>query len=607
MQREIKKRVQMYGVAAVFLAAILGALCYNFGVNIIPLTVQPSQQFLKTFSSKEELRNFLLKNSKTSFPYFSFYDLYFSVYGFRWPFQSVTAVTEGMGGGFTYSTTNVQVAGVDEADIVKTDGTYIYLIANNSVFILKAYPPDEAQMLSKITFNNSYLKGIFINSEGDRLVVLGSSYIFPSSVFSPYWYWCPVNVKTFIYVYDISNKASPVMKREFAISGSYFSSRMIGEYVYAVVSQPVYIIYDTVILPKTYSKGEIEEIEASQIYYSETSDDSYAFTTVVALNMLKDEEKPNTLTVMMGGTSNMYVSLNNIYVTFHGWNNQTSIYRIRIENKTLTCEAEGKVPGRELNQFSMDEYNNHFRIATTIFVNGTRQNNLYIFDMNLSMIGKLENITYAFNEQLDSARFIGDRCYLATSVVQVVPRDPFLVINVADPSNPEVLGFLKIPGFTRYLHPYNENHVIGVGRDENSRVKISIFDVSNVSAPIEIDKYVVEGIWSDTPVLTDHKAFLFDKSKELLVIPVSISLIPLSISLKEASWQGVYVFNINITLSDKLVLKGNVTHQEVGVWNSNYWIQRALYIDNVLYTTSNAKLKMNSLEDLEFINEVELS
>ncbi|MDI6848123.1 MAG: beta-propeller domain-containing protein, partial [Candidatus Bathyarchaeia archaeon] len=352
------------------------------------------------------------------------------------------------------------------------------------------------------------------------------------------------------------------------------------------------------ILPKIYSSDGIKEISASEIHYSNASDNYYMYTTVVALNMQNTEEEPTHMTIMLGGTSSMYVSLNNIYITFPEPNGQTSVYRIRIENSTLNCEAHGKVPGRELNQFSMDEYNNYFRIATTTWVNGNTQNNVYILDtldMNLSIVGNLTNI--APGEAIDSARFIGNRCYLATSVVQ---KDPFFVIDVENASDPKILGYLKIPGFTRYLHPYDEDHVIGIGKD-GSNVKISLFDVSNVSDPIEIDKYEVEGVWSDTLVLTEHKAFLFDKSKELLVIPMLISDWD-----KGSLWQGAYVFNI--TLSDGLGLRGNVTHQEVtDGWYSEYWVKRSLYIENVLYTVSDKKIKMNSLEDLVFIRELELS
>jgi uncharacterized secreted protein with C-terminal beta-propeller domain len=271
---------------------------------------------------------------------------------------------------------------------------------------------------------------------------------------------------------------------------------------------------------------------------------------------------------------------------------QTSIYRIHVENNSITCEAKGNVSGYELNQFSMDEYEGYFRIATTTRRNGTWQSNLYVLDMNLSLVGSLENI--APDEMMDSARFIGERCYLSTSVVR---KDPFFVIDIGIPSEPTILGDLKIPGFTRYLHPYDEGYVIGIGKD-GANVKITLFDVSDVSAPINISEYKVEGSWSDTPVLTEHKAFLFDKSKDLLVIPVSVSF-------TSSYWQGVYVFNI--TLTDGLSLRGTITHlpDSVSGWDSNYCVKRSLYIEDVLYTVSEKMVKMNSLNDLSLLNTIE--
>jgi uncharacterized secreted protein with C-terminal beta-propeller domain len=216
--------------------------------------------------------------------------------------------------------------------------------------------------------------------------------------------------------------------------------------------------------------------------------------------------------------------------------------------------------------------------------------------MNLSIVGSLENL--APSETIDSARFIGTRCYLATSIVR---RDPFFVIDVENATEPKILGYLKIPGFTRYLHPYDESHIIGVGRTENNSVKISLFDVSNVSYPVEIDMYSVGGVWSDTLALTEHKAFLFDKSKDLLAIPVSIYY-----GYEYFQWQGLYVFNI--TLNGRIVLRGSITHQENGsvYWDTTYDVKRALYIENVLYTVSDKKIKMNSLEDLTEIKEIQI-
>lgn len=600
MQREIKKRLPIYGLAAVLLAIVLGTLCYNFGVNPI-FPVNPETSPLKTFSSYEELRNFLKTNSKSQ-GYWYYY---------RGQFYYGDTLSGIFLGGTEYSTTNVQVAGIDEADIVKTDGEFIYLIANNTVFILKAYPPEEASIFSKITFNtDEHPSGIFVSSNGDKLAVLGTKY-----TSSPY-YMYSYDVKTFIKIYDVSNKTNPIQTRNFMMSGSYFNSRMIGEYVYAIISQPAYVIYDTVILPKIYSENKIMDIEASRIHYFNVSEECYTFTTAVALNMLNDGEEPNTLTVMMGGTSTMYMSLNNIYITFHKWNEQTSIYRIRVENRTLICEAQGEVPGRELNQFSMDEYNGYFRIATTTWTNGT---NLYVLNMNLSVVGKLENL--APKEYFHSARFMGEKCYLVT----FKKVDPLFVIDLSDPTNPRKLGELKIPGYSDYLHPYDENHIIGVGKETVEAtegnfawyqgIKISLFDVTDVNNPRQIANYTIGDRGSDSPVLSDHKAFLFDKAKNLLVIPVLVAKINQSMYPEGVpSWvsgdfvgQGAFVFDVS--LEDGFVLKGNVTHLENGmsVRNVYYHVKRSLYIGNILYTVSERKVKINTIEDLEFVNEVELS
>ncbi|MGQ9506585.1 MAG: beta-propeller domain-containing protein [Candidatus Bathycorpusculaceae bacterium] len=588
MQKEIKKRAFIYGFAAVLLAILLGSLCYNLGV--IPETgehvqppppiepsPQPSPTVLKTFSSQDELRKFLT-NTSTVLGEFLFLGPFDSKILGVYPIEA-----EARTANVEYSTTNVQVAGVDEADIVKTDGEYIYVVSGNNVSILKAYPPEEAELVSKIVYNDTYPVGIFVSQSHDRLAVLGCQYFIPSKFYYGFYY---MNVKTRIDLYDVSDKTTPVFLKNFTISGSYFNSRRIGDYVYFVVSQPTYIIYDTVILPKIYTKEGIKEINATQIYYYNASDEYYLYTTIVAFNMQNATEEATYKTIMLGGRSCMYVSLNNVYITFQENYQNTTIYRIRIENSTITPEAVGSVFGHPLNQFSMDEYDGYFRIATTAWVNGVPQNNLYVLDMNLSIIGRLENFAPS-GERMDSARFIEDRCYLSTSTPR---KDPFFVIDVKNATEPRVLGNLSIPGFTRYLHPYDENHIIGLGMD-GSNVKISVYDVSNVSAPENIAEYKIEGYWSYTMALTEHKAFLFDKTKELLAIPLEY----------KSLWYGVYVFKIN--LEEGLTLRGNVTHQENDAY---YYITRALYIDNVLYTVSNIKVQMNNLENLEFIREVRL-
>lgn len=620
MEKKIKKRAPLYGIAAVLLAIVLAATCYNFGVyppeseSPQPPPITPSA-LLNTFSSDEELKNFLTENSGTQ-EFFPYYGSWGGLWGDT--LKRIDTYAEALESGLEYSTTNIQVAGVDEADIVKTDGEHIYLVSGNDVFIMKAYPPEGAEVLSKITFNDTYLIGIFVN--GDRLAVLGCQGV---DAYWGYYRGFYEDIKTFVNVYDVSNKTNPALLTGFTISGSYFNSRMIDEYVYFVVSQQACIKNDTVILPKVYSNEGIKRVSASGIQYFNTSDSYFMYTTIVAMNVQNVAEEPTNKTILLGGTSCMYVSLNNIYITFPN-SESTLIYRIHIENDKIEPMVSGQVPGYVLNQFSMDEHNGYFRIATTtghiarILEQTTSKNHLYILDMNVNIVGKLEDL--APGEKIHSARFMGDRCYLVT--FQKI--DPLFVIDLTEPDNPTVLGKLKIPGYSDYLHPYDENHIIGVGKETVEAeegdfawyqgVKISLFDVSNVNNPKQIANYTIGDRGTDSPILRDHKAFLFDKSKNLLVIPVKVAEIdetkypegvPPYVSGTPV-WQGAYVFNI--TLSDGLVLRGNVTHLEDGIniGDSSHWVNRALYIEDVLYTVSDKKIKMNNLEALAFLNEIEL-
>jgi len=619
MEKKIKKNALLYGFVAVLLAIILGTLCYNFGVYPpefrSPEEPSPSAEMLNTFSSYEELKNFLKDKSGTQefFPYYGSWGRFL----FSPSVIDVYAEAQSLGG-FEYSTTNIQVAGVDEADIVKTDGEHVYLVSGNEVFILKAYPPEDAEVLSKITLNDTYPVGIFVN--GDRLALLGYKY---SDTYGGYYrdfYW---GTRTLVKVYDLSDKTNPMLVRNFTMSGSYFNSRMIGEYVYFVVSQQAYIFNDTVILPQVYSAYGTEEVNASKIHYFNTSDSYYMFTTIVAMNVQDIAEELTNKTILVGGTSCMYVSLNNIYITFPK-GESTLVYRFHVNDENIEIAAQGEVPGYVLNQFSMDEHENYFRIATTtghvarILDQATSKNHVYVMDMNLTIVGNTGDL--APGERIYSARFMGDRCYLVT----FKKVDPLFVIDLSEPTHPTVLGKLKIPGYSDYLHPYDEDHIIGVGKetveaDEGDfawyqGVKISLFDVSNVSSPEQIANYTIGDRGTDSPVLSDHKAFLFDKSRDLLVIPVQVAEVdetqyPQGVPSNAHGtlvWQGAYVFNITVT--DGIALRGNITHQEEGmdIWETSYWVNRAFYIENVLYTVSDKKIKLNSLEDLAPLKEVEL-
>jgi len=534
-----------------------------------------------------------------------------------------------------HSTTNIQVAGVDEADIVKTDGEYIYLASGNKTIIVKAYPPEQAEVLSEIELGGTVI-GIFIN--GDRLVVFEEE--------TPYYayydvgwdsaekFYMPyISPKVYIKVYDVSDRENPQLQRELSTNGQYVSSRMIGDYAYVVVNEPVYEQDDEVNLPKIDSSGNETEIPATDIYYSDVADYYYMYTTIIAVNTQNDGQEPTSETILLGASSNLYVSADNIYLTFPVWgtdvlgrevwdSQKTSIHRIQIDGAELDYVASGEVPGMVLNQFSMDEYNGYFRVATT--THGEKPlNNVYVLNRALNITGSLEAL--APGETIYSARFMGERCYLVT----FRNIDPLFVIDLSNPDAPKVLGELKITGYSSYLHPYDENHIIGIGKETVAEredfawyqgVKISLFDVSDVNNPVEIGKYEIGERGTDSPVLWDHKAFLFDKERNLLVMPVLEAKINAtqypegvpSSAYGQPVWQGAYVFDISI--DDGLQLRGKITHvenvtdpeQDYYYYYSPFAVERSLYIDNVLYTISDAKIMMNNLESLDYIGEVEL-
>jgi uncharacterized secreted protein with C-terminal beta-propeller domain len=494
-------------------------------------------------------------------------------------------------GGSDYSQTNVQVEGVDEGDTVKTDGTYVYVVSGQKVVIVKAYPPEEAAIVSTILVDAT-VKQIFMNQA--RLAVFSENVT-------------QSGFRSIVKVYDVSDKQNPIAGRDEAFDGRYYASRMMGDYVYVVIRQGVCTTPEgEVALPKAYMKEATVTTPANRIYYSDVASWGYVYTTIVAANMQEDTEPSSYRTVMMPQEAKLYVSCENIYLAAYT-ESTTFIHRIHIDQDEIEIAADGQVPGSVLNQFSMDEHEDHFRIATTS--NSWPPNNqLYVLNMELEKVGSLTDI--APTETIHSVRFMGDIAYLVT----FKKVDPFFVIDLSNPNDPNILGELKITGYSDYLHPFDESRVIGVGKETadvgsfawHQGVKISLFDVSDPTEPNELAKYVIGDRGSDSPVLTDHKAFLFDKRRNLVVLPVLETKLNASQSPYLASlwtygtpvWQGACVFAVSPEEEEKLSLRARITHFEDGnVSDSSRHITRALYIEDVLYTISTAEIKLNSLLD----------
>ena len=613
---------------------------------------------LDSFSSYSELIDFVKNNNEGYSNYWGYYEdsigmprISMTKSAAESAVDSSNGVSVG-GSSVDFSQTNIQVEGVDEPDTVKTDGTYLYLIANSKIYIVKAYPAEEATVLSKISIDDDlYPSNIFIND--DRLIVFSSSYRYPiiDDEIESCW-WGGVST-TIIKIFDITDRKNPELVKDVEIDGSYFDARMIGDNIYVISTEytsSIYYEYDeekVINLPEITINGVTRKIPSNQIYYVDIPERIDTMTHVVSINI--DNNEVTQKSFLLGSSQDMYVSKNNIFLAYTKYDyiqpldgesygrseEKTVLHRISINSGDISYSAQGEVPGSVLNQFSMDEYDGFFRIATTIGnvweLEHKSSNNVYILDEDLELTSSIENI--APGERIYSARFMGEKAYLVT----FKKVDPFFTLDLSDPHNPKILGKLKIPGYSDYLHPFDENHIIGIGKDTvepteseswgwdfawYQGLKIAVFDVSDFENPKEMAKIIIGDRGTDSPALYDHKAFLFDREKELLVIPVSLYEISEEIKQQnngytgstygEFKFQGAYVYKLS--LADGFELKGRITHMDDDemLKTGYYWyggsssVTRSLYIGDVLYTLSNSMVKMNNLNTLSEINSVTL-
>lgn len=512
-----------------------------------------------------------------------------------------------------YSTTNTQVANVDEADIVKTDGEYIYYILNGNIYIVEA---EKLEIVSKIKFSEEYESfspnELYINK--DKITVLGQGYyynendeIYDLGYMSEY---CRISTDTMAIamVFDISNIEKPEKIREVKLDGHYSDSRMIGDNIYFISNKYVNYytnIEDEQILPR-FEDSVIDEenkyIEATDIAYFEDIS-NYSYMLIAGFNI--NNQKPANKEVILGASDTIYVSEDNLYVTQEKYNsflghstNKCIIYKFELNNSNVILKCKGEISGYLNDQFSMDEYEGNLRIATTAGFDDYTNNKLYILDENLIEIGKVSNL--ARGERIYSVRFVGDIAYVVT-FEQV---DPLFVIDLSDPENPVVKGELKIPGYSSYLHPYDENHVIGIGYNtksngyggvKNTNMKMSMFDVSDLENPKELFSIDIGDDYAYSEIINNHKALFYNKSKNLIGFPVTY---------RTSDYRNLKIaFDIfEIDLKEGFKEYGSI---EAG--RKEYErIDRALYIDQTLYTLSTNKIVAYDLNTLDKIKVLDL-
>ncbi|MCV0366373.1 MAG: beta-propeller domain-containing protein [Nitrosopumilus sp.] len=592
-----------------------------------------------------------------------------------------------------YSGTNVQVKNVDEADYIKIDGTYAYMVSENTLSIIQVYPAENAKIVTKVSLDveSQNIQNMFLND--DHLVIFYHESYFESEI--PPFEFVPQEIykpKTHALTVDVSDKESPKILRDYTIDGNLYDARMIGDYVYFVTSSG--INYNHPVIPRIMDGSRT--VMVPDVFYFDSFERDYNFNTVTAMNIFED--KTTSETFLMGNAGTVYVSETGFYIAYQknphpiyydvfkknsffdvivpmlpkdtqskidmiandsslDWNQKwsvisdvlqelfnrmqktqkekliseiekkvyeyqartreslqsTVIHKILLDGDKIEYNAKGEVPGRLLNQFSMDENKDRFRVAVTYdhydYKQGSRQYNaVYVLDETLKVVGSVDGL--APDESIYSARFMGDRLYLVT-FEQI---DPFFVIDLSQ-DTPKVLGELKIPGFSNYLHSYDKDHIIGIGRDTEERsngrvvqlgVKIALFDVSDVNHPKVLDDIIFENKDSRTEAANDHKAFLFDPRNGILSIPFEESnRIKASSGSEYDYWYGFYVFKLDT--ANGIELKNIIEHYDDADGIDQYLSPRSFYIEDILYTVSSKSIKMNALNGLsDEINSISL-
>lgn len=427
----------------------------------------------------------------------------------------------------SFSDTNVRTEGVGEADIVKTDGSYLYTLkANSQEISIVDIRSDQMKVVSSISLNENFQASEFYLSD-QKLFVLGNMQNTQVDSDSKTLYRGSC---TRIQTYDLADINNPKSIGTVDQSGYYRTSRFKDGYLYVFSD---YYIYDT-ITKKDYPSyvplvGD-NLLKQSDIYLpTNHAADQYLVVSSVSAS---SPDKAADQKAVMSENGEVYVSENNIYIYEYtnssiladnlAAKNQTILRKLSYNKGKLSGSAQGKVKGYLNDSFSIDEYDNTLRLVTTVTHNvgsSSQSNSVYVLDADLKTIGKIEDL--AKNEQVYSARFLGDTGYFVT----YEQTDPLFSVDFSDPKNPKILGKLKIPGFSEYLHFYSDNLLLGIGMDTDENgitngVKISMFDISDPSDVKEVSKYTLDQYYY-SDVFSDYRAALVDPEKNLIGFPLS--------------------------------------------------------------------------------------
>jgi len=606
--------------------------------------------------------------------------------------ETVTAQTDSA---TQYSETNTQVQGVDEADFIKNDGSYIYIVSAGRFHIIDAWPPEKSHEISFFKIEGTPEKMFVSNSRAFIYSSLNQPAASPY-IKKPFDYPPLKKPLLKITVLDISDVTKIALIREMYFPGSYVNSRLIGNAVHTVVAFPELTVKGVKYWPEALeffcdynnfktefdplynnreafirfvfemllkkNKALIIEADITNMLPAiediSYNDGQQSFKKTILCNSsrfyIPSEIKGSELvsifstgidtntylnsTTILGrpgalyaSNSAFYVASKNSYYKTLKWPfNQkfyesTTVYKFKLNNKQFSSKYVGKgvVKGRILNQFSMDEYEDCLRIATTTghLPSPDAHNTVSILKHvggQLSIVGQIDNI--APSEDIRSVRFDKDKGF----VVTFKKTDPLFVLDLSDPYNPNIAGELKIPGFSTYMHRIDDKHLLSIGYDAKDNgsfawfqgIMLQIFDISNMKNPQLVHKEIIGTRGSTSDATANHLAFNYFKPKNLLAIPMVICEGQGSNWSygSEMSFSGLMVYEV--TPQEGFTYLGGVSHQEKeknGYSScSNWWtnpnskVKRSIFMDDYVFSVTKDEIKVNSVSELgsDFGNDI---
>jgi uncharacterized secreted protein with C-terminal beta-propeller domain len=536
-----------------------------------------------TFSNNEDLRAYILDQyAKTVLPDYTYGPVMLpDISDDSLAEEPGTGESEDSAGGDDHSDTNLQEEGVDESDLVKNDGRYIYIARNDRVAIVDAENPAAMREKAAITVDGS-VDSLYLY--GDTLVILfvkdagyrnNWNYPLEAEVMDiGYCYWIPVNSKIGVRIVTVTDPALPVTVAETVIEGNLISSRRIGGKLHLIQQflpdlPPFEYAYDPhreslssvtasnqqklektpladLVPGYTTMDGNGKESEEIQLvsyddFYKPGVTSGGSVVTITTID-LDDPAKPLESKGVVADAHTIYASPSALYLASTRWDEtqyqegaysdvyRTYLYQFSFTESGVTATGTGEISGKILNQFSLGEYEDVLRVATTngdTWLGDSVTNSVYCIKANegrLNVIGEIKDI--AKGETIYAARFMGKRGYLVT----FVQTDPLFTLDLSDPTHPVIAGELKVPGYSTYLHPLSDDYLLTIGQDVSifdgavlpQGVQLCIFDIRDFSNPTLLFQETIGSRGTYSEALYNHKAFTYWASKNLLAIPVDL-------------------------------------------------------------------------------------